>query len=144
MNQFNNDDDNWEEIYNATDERTGVPHEYCKQPGTFYQTYGNGGGPGGSGGFWVRDDCTAVWQVCGDAFHYLDGMTLLVRPRQSIKGQAATCILVTRSMKDRLSRVYMYDDKLFKSTEFGGIARLTDDELEHWNSLPEREKNWSA
>tara|TARA_R110002126_G_scaffold210460_1_gene357051 strand:+ start:923 stop:1351 length:429 start_codon:yes stop_codon:yes gene_type:complete len=142
MAQINDDD--WEEIYNATDERTGEPREYYKQPGTFYQTYGNGGGPGGSGGFWVRDNNTAVWKVCGDKFDYLNGMTLVVRPQQSLKGQVATCILVTRSMKDRLSQVFMYDDILYKRIEFGGLARLTDDELEYWNNLPEFEKKWSA
>ena len=72
----------WEEIYNSTedmpDNMPGVSREYSGQPGTFYQTYGNGGGPGGSGGYWVREGGRAVWMVEGNKFSFIAGAILEV------------------------------------------------------------------
>jgi hypothetical protein len=96
------DDDDWDEVYNSTDERNGVPREHGEprekwgQPGTFYQTYGNGGGEGGWGGYWMREGGDAVWSVAGDKFTYKDGWTLLVRPQDSMRGQVAAVRLVRR------------------------------------------------
>jgi len=69
----------WEQIYNYTDDVSGEPRSYCDQPGTFYQTYGNGGGPGGWGGYWVREGGQAVWEVEGSTFTYLKGKILEIR-----------------------------------------------------------------
>jgi len=90
------DEDDWEEVYNSTDERNGEPREQWGQPGTFYQTYGNGGGEGGHGGYWVREGGDAVWSVAGDKFKFKDGWTLLVRPQDSMRGQVAAVRLVRR------------------------------------------------
>jgi hypothetical protein len=90
------DEDDWEEVYNSTDERNGEPREQWGQPGTFYQTYGNGGGEGGHGGYWMREDGDAVWSVAGDKLKFKDGWTLLVRPQDSMRGQVAAVRLVRR------------------------------------------------
>ena len=83
--------DDWEEVYNSTDEREGEPREHCGQPGTFFQTYGNGGGENGWGGYWVRDDTTAVWTVAGQVFKYLDNYVLEYQPQKQMEGQVAKC-----------------------------------------------------
>jgi hypothetical protein len=83
--------DEWEEVYNSTDERQGEPREHCGQPGTFYQTYGNGGGENGWGGYWVRKDTTAVWTVAGQVFKYLDNYILEYKPCDSMAGKVAKC-----------------------------------------------------
>lgn len=72
-------DNDYEEIYNGVGRCPGVDREYMGQPGIFYQTYGNGGGPGGWGGYWIREGGEAVWQVEGEVFTYLDGKTLSLR-----------------------------------------------------------------
>ena len=90
------DEDEFEEVYNSTDSRNGFPRLYKEQPGTYYQTYGNGGGPGGSGGYWVREGGDAVWRIEGDKFTYLDNRKLLVRPQNSMIGQVAGVRLVPR------------------------------------------------
>jgi hypothetical protein len=79
----------WEEVYNSSDKRNGTSRTYCDQPGTFYQTYGNGGGPGGWGGYWVRQGGRAVWEVAGSKFTYLEGCQLEVRPQDSFRGVCA-------------------------------------------------------
>ena len=84
-------DDGWHEVYNSTDKRQGEFREYSKQPGTFYQTYGNGGGEGGWGGYWVRQGGLAVWAVAGDVFTYLDNHVLEYRPQDSMAGEPAMC-----------------------------------------------------
>ena len=70
----------WEDVYNSADDRYGEPRSYCdqpgNQPGTFYQTYGGGGGPGGWGGYWVREGGYAVWEVQGSKFTYLNNKSL--------------------------------------------------------------------
>ena len=84
-------DNDYEEIYNSIGRKAGefrykptrtdnkILNEHVCEPGTFYQTYGNGGGPGGWGGYWVRDGGEAVWQVEGNEFTYLDGKKLSLR-----------------------------------------------------------------
>ena len=79
-------DDEWQEVYNSTDHSQGQYRGYNGEPGTFYQTYGNGGGPNGWGGYWVRDNCSAVWEVNGNKFKYLDGCSLKIQPQQEMKG----------------------------------------------------------
>jgi hypothetical protein len=59
-----------EEVYNSTETREGEYLEYYGEPGIFYQTYGNGGGKGGWGGYWVRDGGRAVWAVAGNSVHF--------------------------------------------------------------------------
>ena len=78
--------DDWEEVYNSTDERHGQSREYYNQPGTFYQTYGNGGGKNGWGGYWVREGGTAVWEVAGDEFKYLENHILEYQPWREGRG----------------------------------------------------------
>lgn len=69
-------DNEYEEIYNGEGRTAGEAREYYGQPGRFYQTYGNGGGPGGWGGYWIRDGGTAVWNVEGEVFTYMPDKTL--------------------------------------------------------------------
>jgi hypothetical protein len=83
--------DDWEEVYNSTDERHGQSREYYNQPGTFYQTYGNGGGKNGWGGYWVREGGTAVWEVAGNEFKYLENHILEYQPQKEMEGQVAQC-----------------------------------------------------
>ena len=94
------DDDSWDEVYNSKDrELPGVPRTYSGEPGTFYQTYGGGGGEGGWGGYWMRDDSAAVWSVAGDKFTFKDGLTLLLRPQDSKKGIVSAVRLVRRGCR---------------------------------------------
>lgn len=90
------DEDDWEEVYNSTDERNGEPRLYLKNPGTFYQTYGNGGGEGGHGGYWVQEGGGDLWSVAGDEFTYHPTWKLLVRPQNSLKGQVAGVRVIAR------------------------------------------------
>lgn len=93
------DEDAWEEVYNSTDERNGEPRLYrntAANPGTFYQTYGNGGGEGGHGGYWVPEGGGDLWSVAGDEFTYHPTWTLLVRPQHSLKGQVAGVRVIAR------------------------------------------------
>ena len=90
------DEDDWEEVYNSTDQRNGEPRLYSKHPGTFYQTYGNGGGEGGHGGYWVQEGGGDLWSVAGDEFTYHPTWTLLVRPQHSLKGQVAGVRVIAR------------------------------------------------
>jgi hypothetical protein len=97
------DEDEFEEVYNSTDERNGEPlqgtkYAIDKKQGTFYQTYGNGGGPGGSGGYWVKEGGDAVWKIEGDRFTYLNNRKLLVRPQNSKIGQVAGVRLVFKNL----------------------------------------------
>jgi hypothetical protein len=68
-------DNGYDEIYNGNGER----RFYKGSPGLFYQTYGNGGGPGGWGGYWIQDCNQAVWQVEGEVFTLLEGKSLSLR-----------------------------------------------------------------
>ena len=90
------DEDEFEEVYNSTDSRNGEPLTHLQQPGTFYQTYGGGGRPGGSGGYWVREGGDAVWKMDGYEFTYLENKKLLVRIQNSMIGQVAGVRLVPR------------------------------------------------
>lgn len=76
-------DDDAEEIYNSTELMTGMTtagvfRQFLDNPGMFYQTYGNGGGPGGWGGYWKLFDCDDVWEVEGNIFTYLDNKTIKI------------------------------------------------------------------
>ena len=75
------EDYDWEAICNSTGPRDmpGSPREHAGQPGTYYQTYGGGGGPGGAGGYWVRTGGNAVWKVEGNDFHHISGAILELR-----------------------------------------------------------------
>jgi hypothetical protein len=79
----------WEEVYNSTDIMKGEAREYCGQPGKFYQTYGNGGGKNGSGGYWIRDGSAGVWSVAGERFRYLKDATVEYRNQRSMAGICA-------------------------------------------------------
>jgi len=72
----------------------GEPRSYCDQPGTFYQTYGNGGGAGGWGGYWVREGGQAVWKVEGSEFTYLNAKILEYRHQDSMRGIPAAVRLL--------------------------------------------------
>jgi hypothetical protein len=72
------EDEEWEEIYNSTGGMPGEPREHEWEPGTFYQTYGGGGGPGGAGGYWVRTGGNAVLKVKGNDFQLICGAILEV------------------------------------------------------------------
>ncbi len=72
------ENEDWEEIYNNTGDMPGVAKEYEWEPGTFYQTSPNGGGPGGARGYWVRTGGNAVWKVEGHNFHFISGAILEV------------------------------------------------------------------
>lgn len=69
----------YEEIYNGEGRSAGELRFYKGNPGRFYQTYGNGGGPGGWGGYWKRRDHVnkeiTVWKVEGEVFTLLPGKT---------------------------------------------------------------------
>lgn len=58
----------YEEIYNSEGRTPGEVREHDGKPGRFYQTYGNGGGPGGWGGYWIQDGRKKVWKVEGEVF----------------------------------------------------------------------------
>ena len=72
-------ENDYEEIYNGEGNSAGELRFYNGDPGRFYQTYGNGGGPGGWGGYWIRDGDKAVWQVEGQVFTLLEGKSLSLR-----------------------------------------------------------------
>jgi hypothetical protein len=78
------EEDVWEEVFNG-DALPGIPYEHAGYPGRFYQTYGNGGGPGGSGGYWVKQG-GEVWKVEGTTFTYGNNYEIEVRPKNEAKG----------------------------------------------------------
>lgn len=65
----------YEEIYNGEGRVAGELRFYKGAPGRFYQTYGNGGGPGGWGGYWIQNANKSVWKVEGEVFTLLPGKT---------------------------------------------------------------------
>jgi len=87
----------WEEVYNG-----GQPRENPRlsgQEGIFYQTYGNGGGAGGWGGYWAMrvsngQHMPGVYEVCGHEFNMLEGVGLEFRPEDSLRGVVAAVRLV--------------------------------------------------
>jgi len=97
----------WETVYNAGNQTKGNPlgGERRENPllpgqeGIFYQTYGNGGGAGGSGGYWAMrvssgQHMPGVYQVAGEEFTLLEGVELEFRPEHSWTGvEAAVRIL---------------------------------------------------
>lgn len=82
--------DGWETVYNGN----GTRRMYCEQPGTFYQTYGNGGGKNGWGGYWVREDGEAVWEVAGEEFTYLNGCYVDFQTENEMTGRIAMIRIV--------------------------------------------------
>lgn len=89
------EDDDWQMVYNGN----GRPREYCNQPGTFYQTYGNGGGKNGWGGYWVREDGEAVWEVAGQEFMYLPGCALEFQSENEMTGRIAAVRIIPLDQK---------------------------------------------
>jgi hypothetical protein len=97
----------WETVYNAGNQTKGNPlggerRENPRLPGQegiFYQTYGNGGGAGGSGGYWAMrvssgQHMPGVYQVAGEEFTLLEGVELEFRPEHCWTGtEAAVRIL---------------------------------------------------
>lgn len=88
------EEDDWQEVYN-----NGEPRMMGETDGIFYQTYGNGGGPGGWGGYWVmgsklQPPFAGVWVVEGDKFTPLDGCRLQYRSEDERVGQTAALRIV--------------------------------------------------
>ena len=91
----------WEEVYNAGNQTKGNPlgtqsRENPRLPGQegiFYQTYGNGGGAGGWGGYWAMRGASwetpGVYEVAGQEFTLLEGVELEFRPEHSWTGRVA-------------------------------------------------------
>jgi hypothetical protein len=91
----------WEYVYNAGNQTKGNPLGVVRrenpllpgQEGIFYQTYGNGGGAGGSGGYWAMPGASwetpGVYQVAGEEFTLLEGVELEFRPEHSWTGVVA-------------------------------------------------------
>jgi hypothetical protein len=67
-------DNEYEEIYNGEGRVAGERRYDRGSPGWFYQTYGNGGGPGGWGGYWIQDCNKSVWKVEGEVFTLLENV----------------------------------------------------------------------
>jgi len=97
----------WEEVYNAGHKTKGNPlggqqRENPRLPGQegiFYQTYGNGGGPGGSGGYWAMrvsngQHVGCPYEVKGSEFTLLEGVALEFRPEDSFRGVVAAVRIV--------------------------------------------------
>ena len=78
----------WEEVYNSTDETKGVARDYKGSHGVFYQTYGNGGGKNGFGGYWVSNG-GSVYSVAGYTYTLLPGATVEYRNQRSMVGICA-------------------------------------------------------
>jgi len=97
----------WETVYNAGNQTKGNPlggerRENPRLPGQegiFYQTYGNGGGAGGWGGYWAMrvssgQHMPGVYEVAGQEFTLLEGVQLEFRPEHCWTGvEAAVRIL---------------------------------------------------
>jgi len=96
----------WETVYNTGHQTKGNPLGVKRrenpllpgQEGIFYQTYGNGGGAGGSGGYWAMPGASwetpGVYQVAGEEFTLLEGVELEFRPEHYWTGtEAAVRIL---------------------------------------------------
>lgn len=95
------EDEDEEQVYNGN----GEPREYSNQPGTFYQTYGNGGGKNGWGGYWVRDGSQAVWEVAGQEFTYLEDKSLEFSPGDEMKGVIPTVKIVPGIYQQERDRI---------------------------------------
>ena len=95
--------DGWEEVYNG-----GQPRENPRLPGQegiFYQTYGNGGGAGGWGGYWAMrlsngQHMPGVYEVAGNQFKMLEGVLLEFRPEDSFRGVVAAVRIVPMKLSD--------------------------------------------
>jgi len=79
----------WEEVYNSTGESSGVAKDYRGRSGKFYQTYGNGGGKNGFGGYWINDSGSVVYRVAGYTYTYLKDATVEYRNQRSMSGICA-------------------------------------------------------
>lgn len=107
MRYWGEGSDGWEEVYNAGHQTKGNPlggerRENPRLPGEqgiFYQTYGNGGGPGGSGGYWAMrvsngQHVGCPYEVKGSEFTQLEGVSLEFRPQDSWRGVCAAVRIV--------------------------------------------------
>jgi hypothetical protein len=118
----------WEEVYNAGHKTAGNPlgGERRKHPrlpgeeaGIFYQTYGNGGGAGGSGGYWAMrvssgQHMPGVYEVAGEEFKLLEGVALEFRPQDSFRGVPAAVRIVPLTQEriaDSLRKQVLYQEE---------------------------------
>ena len=117
----------WEEVYNAGHKTAGNPlggqprenPRLSGQEGIFYQTYGNGGGTGGWGGYWAMrvssgQHMPGVYEVCGHEFNLLEGVTLEFRPEDSWRGVCAAVRLVPLTQEriaDTLRKQALYQQE---------------------------------
>jgi hypothetical protein len=97
----------WEEVYNASNQTKGnplggQPRENPRLPGQegiFYQTYGNGGGAGGWGGYWAMrvsngQHVGCPYEVASEEFKLLEGVGLEFRPEDSFRRVVAAVRIV--------------------------------------------------
>jgi hypothetical protein len=118
----------WEEVYNAGHQTAGNPlggerREHPRLPGEeagiFYQTYGNGGGAGGSGGYWAMrvssgQHMPGVYEVAGEEFKLLEGVALEFRPQDSFRGVPAAVRIVPLTQEriaDSLRKQVLYQEE---------------------------------
>jgi hypothetical protein len=120
----------WETVYNAGHQTKGNPlggerRENPRLPGQegiFYQTYGNGGGAGGSGGYWAMrvssgQHMPGVYEVAGQEFTLLEGVQLEFRPEHYWTGtEAAVRILplTQERIADTLRQEALYQKAVAK------------------------------
>ena len=98
LDEDEDETDGWEEVYNGGQPREN-PRLRGEEAGIFYQTYGNGGGAGGSGGYWAMrvsngQQVGCPYEVCGNEFKLLEGVALEFRPEDSLRGVVAAVRLV--------------------------------------------------
>jgi hypothetical protein len=119
--------DGWEEVYNTGNKTKGNPlgvtvrenPRLSGEYGVFYQTYGNGGGPGGWGGYWAMrvssgQHMPGVYEVAGEEFKLLDGVALEFRPEDSFRGVPAAVRLLPLTQEriaDSLRKQVLYQEE---------------------------------
>jgi hypothetical protein len=118
--------DGWETVYNGN----GTRRMYKNQPGTFYQTYGNGGGKNGWGGYWVPedDDAYRVWAVAGQEFTCLDGCHPDFDTQDVLTGRIPRIRIVplTDAEKEAFRQQQLYEQERQRLlTEMGQLKRKT-------------------
>lgn len=87
----------WEEVYNGgkTIGFGMLETNHIWDNGTYYQTYGNGGGKGGQGGYWVmKDRNDVVYEVAGRSMTIMKDVCLEFRPENQMIGQVAAVRLL--------------------------------------------------
>ena len=142
--------DGWEEVYNAGNQTKGNPLgvERRKNPllpgqeGIFYQTYGNGGGAGGWGGYWAMPgavwETPGVYQVAGEEFTLLDGVVLEFRPENCWTGRVAAVRILPLTQEriaEALRKHTLYQEAVAKRE-----ARLAQRDEETIETKYEREQ----